>query len=109
MPVIPLSTGFIDRVEAARGSVSLVGAFMGCEFVSGTTGKVVFSNNWPGSGADGNHPVKALVADDQPIILIASDASLTVKQLQGLLYLLMPTFQVVKATILLVFLHSISG
>ena len=52
MPVIPLSTGFIDRVGAAAGgSVSLVGAFMGCEFVSSTTGKVVFSNNWPGSGA----------------------------------------------------------
>ena len=79
MPVIPLSTGFIDRVGAAAGgSVSLLGAFMGCEFVSSTTGKVVFSNNWPGSGADSNHPVKAFVADDpNQLFLIASDASLT--------------------------------
>ena len=31
-PVIPLSTGFIDRVGAAAGgSVGLVGAFWGCE------------------------------------------------------------------------------
>ena len=79
MPVIPLSTGFIDRVGAAAGgSVSLVGAFMGCEFVSSTTCKVVFSNNWPGSGADSNHPVKAFVADNpNQLFKVASDATLT--------------------------------
>ena len=50
-PVIPLSTGFSNIVGAAAGgTVSLVGAFYGCEYVSSTTGEVVFSNYWPGSG-----------------------------------------------------------
>ena len=78
-PVIPLSTGFIDIVGAAAGgTVGLLGAFMGCEYVSSTTGKPVFSNHWPGSGADSNHPVKAFVADDpMQLFLIATDASIT--------------------------------
>ena len=78
-PVIPLSTGFIDIVGAAAGgTVGLVGDFIGCEYVSSTTGKPVFSNYWPGSGADSNHPVKAFVADDpMQLFAIATDASIT--------------------------------
>ena len=78
-PVIPLSTGFIDKVGAATGgTVGLVGVFWGCEYVSSTTGETIFSNNWPGSGADTNHPVKAFVYDN-PLqsFVICSDASLT--------------------------------
>jgi len=80
-PVIPLSTGYIDIVGAAAGgSVSLVGAFMGCKYVSSTSGKPVFSNYWPGSGADSNHPVEAFVADDpNDLFVIATDASWTNK------------------------------
>ena len=49
-PVIPLSTGFIDIVGAAAGgTVGLLGAFNGCEYVSSTTGEVVFSKHCPGS------------------------------------------------------------
>ena len=78
-PVIPLSTGFIDIVGAAAGgSVGLVGVFWGCEYVSSTTGEKIFSNNWPGSGADSDHPVKAFVYDNpMQTFIIASDASLT--------------------------------
>ena len=78
-PVIPLSTGFIDKVGAAAGgTVGLLGVFGGCEFVSSTTGKPVFSNAWLGSGADTNFPVKAYVYDDpMQLFAIASDASLT--------------------------------
>ena len=80
-PVIPLSTGYIDIVGAAAGgSVSLVGAFMGCEYVSSTTGKTVWSNYWPGSGADSNHPVKAFEEDGpDTLFVIATDASWTSK------------------------------
>jgi len=80
-PVIPLSTGFIDIVGAAAGgSVSLLGVFGGCEYVSSTTGKPVFSNYWPGSGADSNHPIKAIVYDDpMQLFSIAADGSLTSK------------------------------
>ena len=78
-PVIPLSTGFIDKVGAATGgTVGLVGVFWGCEYVSSTTGETIFANNWPGSGADTNHPVKAFVYDNpMQTFVICSDASLT--------------------------------
>ncbi len=78
-PVIPLSTGFIDKVGAAAGgTVGLLGVFWGCEYVSSTTGETIFSNNWPGSGADTNHPVKAFVYDNpMQTFVICSDASLT--------------------------------
>ena len=65
MMVIPLAAGVIDDLQAAAGgSVSIVGVFGGCEYVSDTTGKPVWSNYWPGSGADSDYPVKAFVYDD---------------------------------------------
>jgi len=80
-PVIPLSTGYIDVVGAAAGgTVGLLGAFMGCKYVASTTGKPTWSNYWPGSGADSNHPVEAFVADDpMQMFVIATDASWTSK------------------------------
>jgi hypothetical protein len=80
-PVIPLSTGFIGPAgNAAGGSVSLVGAFMGCEYVASVTAKPTWSNYWPGSGADSNHPIKAYVVDDPvQLFVVASDATLTSK------------------------------
>ena len=68
-PVKPLSTGFIDIVGAAAGgSVGLLGVFGGCEYVSSTTGEKVFSNYWPGSGADSDFPVKAFLYDDPSML-----------------------------------------
>ena len=65
MAVIPLAAGVIDDLQAAAGgTVSIVGVFNGCEYVSSTTGEKVFSNYWPGSGADSNFPVKAFLYDD---------------------------------------------
>ena len=80
-PVIPLSTGYIDVVGAAAGgTVGIVGAFMGCKYVSSTTGKPTWSNYWPGSGANTSHPVEAWVADDpMQIFIVATDASWTSK------------------------------
>lgn len=78
-PVIPLATGFIDRVGAqAGGTVGLLGVLWGVEYVSAATGEKVFSNFWPGSGASTTFPVKALVIDNpMQVFLIAADASLT--------------------------------
>ena len=65
MAVIPLAAGVIDDLQAAAGgNVSIVGVFGGCEYVSSTTGETVWSNYWPGSGADSSYPVKAFVYDD---------------------------------------------
>ena len=65
MAVIPTAAGVIDDLQAAAGgTVSIVGVFNGCEYVSSTTGETIFSNTWPGSGADTNFPVKAFVYDN---------------------------------------------
>ena len=65
MAVIPTADGVIDDLQAATGgTVSILGVFNGCEYVSSTTGEKVFSNYWPGSGADSNFPVKAFVYDN---------------------------------------------
>jgi len=78
-PVIPLAAGVIDRVGAAAGgTVGLVGVFWGCEYISSTSGEKIWSNYWPGSGADSNHPVKAFVYDNpMQSYIIASDGTLT--------------------------------
>jgi len=80
-PVIPLSTGFIGvTANAAGGTVSLLGVFMGCKYVASGTGKPTWSNYWPGSGADSNHPIEAFVEDDpNQLYVIATDASWTSK------------------------------
>jgi hypothetical protein len=65
MAVIPLAAGVIDDLQAAAGgNVSIVGVFNGCEYVSSTTGEVIRSNYWPGSGADSNFPVRAFLYDN---------------------------------------------
>ena len=65
MAVIPLAAGVIDDLQAAAGgNVSTVGVFNGCEYVSSTNGETVFSNFWPGSGADSDFPVRAFVYDN---------------------------------------------
>jgi hypothetical protein len=77
--VIPLNTGFIDAVGAAAGgTVSVLGVFGGCEYVSSVTGKLTFSNYWPGTGADSNFPVKARVYDDPMQMFIISSAGATI-------------------------------
>ena len=68
-PVIPIAAGVIDDLQAAAGgTVSIVGVFNGCEYVSSTTGETVFSNYWPGSGADSDFPVKAFLNDDPSML-----------------------------------------
>lgn len=75
-PVIPLAAGVIDIVGAAAGgSVGLLGVFAGCEYVSSTTGEKVFSNQWPGSGADSNFPVKAFVYDDPAQLFVIATSN----------------------------------
>lgn len=75
-PVKPLNTGVIDIVGSAEGgTVGLLGVFWGCEYISSTTGKKVFSNYWPGSGADTNHPVKAFVYDDPAQLFVIATSN----------------------------------
>ena len=66
--------------SASGDTEAPVGVFAGCEYVSSTTGKKVFSNYWPGSGADTNFDIIGYVYDN-PLqrFVICTDASITNK------------------------------
>ena len=80
-PVIATNGGEIAVSSSASGdTLKFVGVFAGCEYVSSTTGKKVFSNYWPGSGADTNFDIIGHVYDNpMQRFVICSDASLTNK------------------------------
>ena len=65
-PVKAELTGGTIQIGSATGNGDqLVGVFAGCEFVDATTGKLRFSNTWPGSGsANTNFDIKGFVYDD---------------------------------------------
>ena len=79
-PVIAVNAGQIAITGSASGDTyKHVGAFQGCEYVSSTTGKKVFSNFWPGSGyASTNFDIVGYVYDNPTQrFVIATDASFT--------------------------------
>ena len=79
-PVKAELTGGTIAIGAATGNGDqLVGVFAGCEFVDATTGKLRFSNTWPGSGsANTNFDIKGFVYDNPAQrFIIASDGTNT--------------------------------
>ena len=81
-PVIVELTGGTIAIGTATGDTKqLLGVFAGCEYVDATTGKLKFSNTWPGSGsADTNHDIKGFVYDNpMQRFIVASDGTNTNK------------------------------
>ena len=74
-----LSGGTIQIGSATGNGDQLVGVFAGCEYVDATTGKLKFSNTWPGSGsANTNFDIKGFVYDNPAQrFIIASDGTNT--------------------------------
>ena len=74
-----LTGGTIQIASASGNGDQLVGIFAGCEFVDATTGKLRFSNTWPGSGsANTNFDIKGFVYDNPAQrFIIASDGTNT--------------------------------
>jgi hypothetical protein len=72
--------GEIVICSASGDTEAPVGVFAGCEYVSSVTGKKVFSNYWPGSGANTNFDIIGYVYDN-PLqrFVIATDATITNK------------------------------
>ena len=72
--------GEIVICSATGDTEAPVGVFAGCEYVSSVTGKKVFSNYWPGSGANTNFDIIGYVYDN-PLqrFVIATDATITNK------------------------------
>lgn len=60
VPVTSTANGYIT--QATAGSVALAGIFWGCQYLSTTQKRVVWSQYWPGSDATGD--VIAYVIDD---------------------------------------------
>lgn len=79
-PVKAELTGGTIQIGSATGNGDqLVGVFAGCEYVDATTGKLKFSNTWPGSGsANTDFDIKGFVYDNpSQRFIIASDATNT--------------------------------
>jgi hypothetical protein len=77
-PVKCVNGGEIAIGSATGDTVAFVGVFAGCEYVSSETGKKVFSNYWPGSGADTNFDIIGHVYDNpMQRFVIATDATFT--------------------------------
>ena len=79
-PVVAELTGGTIAIASATGDgQQLVGVFAGCEYVDATTGKLKFSNTWPGSGsANTNFDIKGFVYDDPAQrFIICSDGTNT--------------------------------
>ena len=74
-----LTGGTIQIASASGNGDQLVGVFAGGEFVDATTGKLRFSNTWPGSGsANTNFDIKGFVYDNPAQrFIIASDGTNT--------------------------------
>ena len=74
-----LTGGTIQIASASGNGDQLVGIFAGCEYVDATTGKLKFSNTWPGSGsANTNFDIKGFVYDNPfQRFIIASDGTNT--------------------------------
>lgn len=66
-------------ISSATGDTQkMVGVFAGCEYVSSATGKKVFSNYWPGSGADTNFDIVGFVYDNpMQRFIVCTDATIT--------------------------------
>jgi len=60
MPVVSTANGYIT--QAAAGTTTLAGIFVGCKYLNTSLGRTVWSSYWPGSGATGD--VEAYVIDD---------------------------------------------
>jgi hypothetical protein len=72
--------GEIVVCSATGDTQAPVGVFAGCEYVSSVTGKKVFSNYWPGSGANTNFDIIGYVYDNpMQRFVIATDATITDK------------------------------
>jgi hypothetical protein len=76
-PVIPLANGMIDIVGAAAGgTVSLLGAFIGCQYTD-LNGTPTFTNKWPGTAAvkSGTAATALIAAHPDQLFLINCDAA----------------------------------
>lgn len=69
-PVTSLGTGYVTA--STPGTTQIDGIFYGCEYLSTAVGRVIQSNQWPGSGATGDVKV-FLTNDPEAMFVVQSD------------------------------------
>jgi len=76
-PVIPLANGMVDIVGAAAGgTVPLLGAFIGCNYIA-LDGTPTFTNKWPGTSSvkSGTEATALVAAHPDQLFLINCNAA----------------------------------
>lgn len=70
-PVTSLGTGYVT-LSTAGGTTQIDGIFLGCQYLSTAIGRVINTNYWPGSGANGDVTV-FLCTDPQAVFVAQSN------------------------------------
>lgn len=61
-PVVALNTGYIAQASSNSAANGIAGIFVGCQYLSVSQKRTVWSNYWPGSDANGD--VTAYIVND---------------------------------------------
>jgi hypothetical protein len=62
MPVVSTANGYIT--QAAAGTTALAGVFTGCQYISVSQKRTVWSNYWPGSDVAATQTVEGYIVND---------------------------------------------
>lgn len=74
--VVTLNAGYVQQATASATSSVPLGIFVGCEFYwSALNGQPRWSNFWPGSGAASGTIIRAYIADDPDILMMAQSGT----------------------------------
>lgn len=74
--VVTLNAGYVQQGTANATTSVPLGIFVGCEFNwSALNNQPRWSNFWPGSGAASNTIIRAYVADDPDLLLMAQSGT----------------------------------
>lgn len=77
-PVTPNSDGYVVRSSSSGGSsdTQIAGIFVGCEYLSVSQKRTVWSNYWPGSDVASGNVVKGYIVNDPNAkFLVQTDAT----------------------------------
>lgn len=75
-PVEPLADGTLQRGDGTTGAEGIAGIFVGCQYLSVSQKRTVWSNWWPGSDVASTNVVTAYIVNDPNAKwLVQSDSS----------------------------------
>ena len=75
-PVVQLNTGYIAQASSNSAANGVAGIFVGCQYLSTSQKRTVWSNYWPGSDANGD-VTAYIVNDPNAQFLVQSGGSTT--------------------------------